>query len=128
MPVGHRHFLFGKMSALGPGVCEILCVPFKRGISVSYSPLALPKSSTVGLQSQTFWGFFFLVQDSWAGEPNVGLGTLRSLGRRTSAIVIILPFVGHLPGVWVIYLGCGSLLCCISALPTQFVVVPSPYL
>ena len=30
-------------SALGLGVCEILCSPFKSGVSISPSPLALKK-------------------------------------------------------------------------------------
>ena len=41
-------------SALGPGVCEILCSHFKSGVSLSHSLLALLKVSPIGLQSQTF--------------------------------------------------------------------------
>ena len=50
-------------SALGPGACEILCVPFKSGVYISYSPLAFPKISPSGPQSHTFLGLIFLVQD-----------------------------------------------------------------
>ena len=50
-------------SSLGLGACEILCAPFKSGTSISHSPLPLPKVSPFELQSQTFWGLVFLVQD-----------------------------------------------------------------
>ena len=39
-------------SALGPRECEILCAPFKSGVSISHSPLGLQKVSPAGLQSQ----------------------------------------------------------------------------
>ena len=45
--------------------CEIL--PFKSGVSVSYSFLTLLKQ-TPGLQGQTFWGLIFSVQDIWLGS------------------------------------------------------------
>ena len=32
-------------SALGPRACEILCAPFKSGVPISHSPLAIPKVS-----------------------------------------------------------------------------------
>ena len=41
-------------SALGLGACEILCMPFKYRVSISYSPPALLFSSSAGLQSQMF--------------------------------------------------------------------------
>lgn len=44
---------------------------------------------------QTSLGLISPVQDPQAGEPDVGCGPLYSLGR-TSAIVIILLFVGYL--------------------------------
>ena len=59
-------------SAMGPGMCEILCAPCKSGVSISHSPLALLKLSPAGLQSQTFWGFVFLVQGLCTGYPRVG--------------------------------------------------------
>ena len=40
-----------------PEQCEILCAPFKRGISIYYSPQNLPKVCPAGLQSKTFWTF-----------------------------------------------------------------------
>lgn len=46
----HLHF-----KLLGLGVCEILRMPFKSGMSVSYSPLLLPYASPTGLQNNTFW-------------------------------------------------------------------------
>ena len=67
-------------SALGSKACEILCAPFKSGISISYSLLALLNVSPTDLQSQMFWGLVFLVQDSWAGEPDMGLRPLTPLG------------------------------------------------
>ena len=51
--------------------------------------------SQYSFKKQMFWGLVFPVQDPQAGEHNVGLSPF-SLGR-TSAIVINLPFVGHLP-------------------------------
>ena len=45
-------------SVLGLRVCEILCVPCKNGISVSYSPLAILKTSPIGVQIQVFWGLY----------------------------------------------------------------------
>ena len=59
-------------SALCPGVCEILCAPFKNRVSIFHSTLALSRVSPAGLQSQMFWGLIFLVQDPQTGEPNVG--------------------------------------------------------
>ena len=58
---------------LGPGGCEILCSPFKSGVSICPSPLGLLKVSPAGLQSQTFWGLIFPVKDPQAGEPSVEL-------------------------------------------------------
>ena len=55
-------------SALGPRVGGILCVSLKRGVSISHSPLALPKVSPAGFQSQTSWELIFLVQHHWLGN------------------------------------------------------------
>ena len=63
-------------SSLCLGGCEILCAPFKSGDSISYSPLALPKVSPVGLQSEKFQGLILPVQEPWTGEHNVGPGPL----------------------------------------------------
>ena len=90
------------MSAPGPEACEILCVPFKNGLYISHSPLGLLKVSPTGLQSQTFWGFIFPVQDPSGCGALCGAHIPCSFGS-TSAIVIILPFVDCLPRQ-----GCGS--------------------
>ena len=63
-------------SALGARACEILCAPFKSGVSVSHSPLAFPKLIPTGLQSQMFCGLIFQVQDPWTWEPDAGLRSL----------------------------------------------------
>ena len=65
--------------------------------------------------SQIFWGLFFPVQNYWAGEIR---WKLHSLGR-TSAIVMILPFVGHLPR------GLGLDCTSFSVPPTCLILVPS---
>ena len=67
-------------SALGLRAREILHAPFKSRVSVSYSPVALLNISPAGFQSQVFWGLIFLLQDHWAGEPDVGLGSLAPWG------------------------------------------------
>lgn len=61
-------------SAMHLGVCEILCVPFKSGVSISHNSLGLPKESATGLQSKMFWGLVSPLQDPWGGKPNAGLG------------------------------------------------------
>ena len=75
-PVSYRIIAF----ALGPIVREILCMPFKSEVSISCSPLGLLKLSPTVLQSQMLWGLLFLVQDPWAGEPDVGLRSLTPVG------------------------------------------------
>ena len=66
-------------SALGFGMYEVLCAPFKCWVSVSYSPLALLYTSPTGLENQMFEGLIFLVQDPWAGEPDEWLRPLTPL-------------------------------------------------
>ena len=89
-------------SALGPGVCEILWVPFKSGVAISHSSLTLWKVSPAGFQSQTFWGLIFLVQDPWAGDLSVGLRPLapweEALQFWFATPVYELPIWGH--GSW----------------------------
>ena len=87
-----------------------LCGHCLRVESTSHSPLALLKVSLTGLQSQTLWGLVFPVQDE---EAQCGAWITHSLGR-SSATVIILPFVSHPPGG----MGLGSTI----ALPSY----PSP--
>ena len=57
--------------------------------SLSHSPLALLKVSLTGLQSQTFWGLF---SQCWGAQSMVQAS--HTMGR-TSAIIIILSFVGY---------------------------------
>lgn len=82
-------------SALGPGVCEALWVPFKSGVSVCHSPLALLKISTAGLQRQVFRGLIFLEQNPQAGKPDVGLRAPCFLGR--ASVCGLPPAPGHGP-------------------------------
>ena len=59
---------------------RFLCVPFKSGVSISLSPLGLPKVSPAGLQGQILWEFVSPMEDSWSGKPNMGLEPLTPLG------------------------------------------------
>lgn len=54
-------------STLGPGGCDILCVPLKSVVSIFHSPLDLSKVNPTGLQNDMFCWFLLLVQD-----PSVG--------------------------------------------------------
>lgn len=56
-------------SALVPGVCEIVCAPFKSGVSISCSPLYVLKASRTGLQTQMFC-------ELQLGESNLGFRLL----------------------------------------------------
>ena len=64
-------------SVLGLGAAEILCAPFKSGGSISYSPLALPKLSSTGLQSQcseassSWCRTLRLENPMWVSEPSL---------------------------------------------------------
>ena len=60
--------------------CQILCLPFTSGVFIPHSPLVLPKLCSTDLQSQTFWGHVFLVQDSQVGKTDVGFGPLDPWG------------------------------------------------
>ena len=57
-------------SLLLPWVLEWVrfCVSLLSEVSISHSPLAFPKVSPTGLQSQEFWELIFLVQDPWLGS------------------------------------------------------------
>lgn len=100
-------------SALGPRTCEILHMSFKSGAYLPHSPLALPKLNTTSLQSQTFWGLSCITESLGSGARCVAW-TCHSLGR-TSAIVLILIFVGSLPGVFIF-----SILCLHPSYPSCF--------
>ena len=82
-------------SVLDPRACEILCVPFKSGISFS-QPSGLQKLSHAGLQSQMFWCLSSQCRTPRLGS-SVWTPTPCSL-ERTSVIVIILLFGGCPPG------------------------------
>lgn len=59
-------------SALNPGACEILCTSFTGEISISVSPLWLPKVSSTSLPSHVvLWGMF-----SWCRYNSTGLWPL----------------------------------------------------
>ena len=61
-------------------MCEMLCKSSKSGIFVSYSLLAFLHKGSAGLQSQKFRGLILLVQDPWAGEPDVRVRPLAPWG------------------------------------------------
>ena len=50
----------------GSEACEVLCVPFMSGISISYSPLGLLKVSFTGLHNQICWTL-----SSWCRAPGL---------------------------------------------------------
>ena len=72
---------FQITAALHPGVCEILCEPFKSGVSISHSPLSLPKVIPTGLQSQTSGGLSSWCRTPRAREPDIGLRPLAPWGK-----------------------------------------------
>ena len=78
--------------ALGLRVWEILCVPFKNEVSVSYRPPVLPYTSPAGLYSGG--------SSSWRRTPRLG-NLMWSLDNsflgEDSEIEIFLLFVGRLP-------------------------------
>ena len=59
-------------SVIGHRACEIFCVLFKSGVSISHSPLAFLKVSTAGFQSQLFGGF------CWYRNPRQGSSLMSS--------------------------------------------------
>lgn len=81
-------------SAWGPGMCEILCAAFNIEVSIPPHSLGLPEVSAARYQSQMIWETFHSFQ-------------------KTSAIVIILSFVGHPP--WGMGLGCIMTCPCYSS-------------
>ena len=66
-------------SALDPKVCVKFCTHPLRVESIIPQPSGSPEGFA-SLQSQTFWGPIFPVQDPWAGEPDVELETLALWG------------------------------------------------
>lgn len=59
-------------SILGLGVSVTVYRPFKSGVSVSYSPLAVLELSHADFQSQTLWELAFLVQILSVGSAQSG--------------------------------------------------------
>ena len=57
---------------LVPRASESAREPFKRNVSVPYSPLGPLDVSPVGFPSQTFWGLISPLQVPRVGAPNVG--------------------------------------------------------
>ena len=85
--------------ALGPGACEILCVPFKSEVSLSPSPVGFLQLSPAGLQFQMLWGLVFLVPDLWARGAGEGCWHVAqdSLLWENLCSLINLQSVGHPP-------------------------------
>ena len=54
-------------SSLGPETCELLCAPFKRGVSISSRPMALLKLNPLVFQAKCSRGL-----SSWHRTPRVG--------------------------------------------------------
>ena len=102
------------------GACEILCASFKNGVSISYRPLALPKSTPHWPSKPNILGSFLPSAEPLGWGAQCGAQTPCSLGR-TCAVIIILPFVGCPPP------GMG-LDFTISPSPTHLAVLPSLYL
>ena len=100
--------LSDQQVALGLAVWEILCVPFKSGVSV---PVALGVS-LLDVKVRYSGGSSSCCRSPWLGSLMWGQ-TPHSLGRTSTAVTFLL-FVGLQPG------GCRAWLCCLSAPPTQF--------
>ena len=83
-PVSAREFEPGSLpitaSALGPGVCEIFCVPLKNGVSISFCPLVLLKVSHTGLKSQMIWVRLLLMPDPQFEESAMRRRTITHMG------------------------------------------------
>ena len=78
--------------ALGLSARESLCAPFKNGVSISPSPVALLHTSPTGLQCQMLQGPFLPVPDLLAWGFDVGLRTLTPVG------VFVIQTTPYLPG------------------------------
>ena len=74
---------------MDPGQCETFYAPL-RVKSLLFTTLLVFKAKAWG-----FWGFVFLVQDQWAGEPDVEL-TLHASGEPLHC--------DHPPNLWVAHL------------------------
>lgn len=68
---------FYQMTAfvLSSGVYDTLCMPCKKEISISLSPVGLLKLSPAGLQRQMQRELVFLMREAKAGETDMGLNS-----------------------------------------------------
>ena len=80
---GSDQALFKLLPLPGLGACENVCVLFKRGVSISHSPLALLKVSPNGFKARCPWG-----SSSWCRGAHSG-SRLPLVLERTSANVIL---------------------------------------
>lgn len=82
-------------SVLGLGACDILCAPFRSRISIYFSSLAFLTVSPVAIKVKyPAWLIFQY------NPPDLGVwykGQISWSLEKTSTVVIMLPFVGHLP-------------------------------
>ena len=76
--------------------CRWFCVHRLWVESISHSSLALPKLSPVGFQRQSFWGSSLHLQGAQGSGTQCEAWYSHS-SWRTTAAVIILPFVDHPP-------------------------------
>lgn len=75
--VGLAKILMESLLCPGTRACEIMYAPSKSGVSFSHSPVELLHLSPAGLQCS---GCFSFQHRPQAGEPDVGFGTLISVG------------------------------------------------
>ena len=73
-------FLWSLSFAQGPSAHETLHVPFKKGVSISPSPVELLCTSPTGLQCQMLCWLFPPMPDPQVWRPDVGLRTLTLVG------------------------------------------------
>ena len=81
-------------SVLGPISYEILCTHFKSRVSISYSPQALPKVSSLTFKKPNILQAYFPDTGPPGWRAPHGIWTSHAL-EKTSEIIIILPFMGH---------------------------------
>ena len=68
-------------SVLGFRESEFLHIPFKSGVSVSYSLSAVMDVNPNGFQSQMLWELIFPVQIPWPGKSDMGFKSLSPQGK-----------------------------------------------
>ena len=110
-------------SSLGLRECEILCVLFKTGVSLSYIPLALLHASPTRLQCQMFGEFVFLEQYPEWGSSMWGLDSLLLHSWLSSHLwvailgCVFLLWLYHCTVLWLYhsYLSCSSFISLVAA-------------